>query len=325
MAENDKDLPINKPEEYLLPPQKDLANKMAFFLSVPAAVLMGITTFIVLVIGGFGLAANAMHAIGVITGVFTVIFSGIAVQQKRISDALNDYTDYGKALLRSPRESIEALSRISGSSTSKAAWELAYLTQKGFFLQGHFSQDKKEFMLSDAIYEEYQKAQLREAELLSSRREAAKRLEALDPDVQDLLTQVNSYAELLRNAEIASKGNDVKKKFHDLANLIEKIFEEIKEHPEKTEKVSTLKSYYLPATSKLFASYIDMQDNTDEQSQKAKAETEDFLDSLQEAYQTIYSSLFTEEAIDISSDISVLKTMLKQDGLVQDDFQKHKK
>ena len=56
----------------------------------------------------------------------------------------------------------------------------------------------------------------------------------------------------------------------------------------------------------------------------SKKEIEDTLDTLNIAFEKILDSIFQDEAWDISSDISVLKTVLAQEGLTKDDFQKTK-
>ena len=56
----------------------------------------------------------------------------------------------------------------------------------------------------------------------------------------------------------------------------------------------------------------------------SKKEIEDTLDTLNIAFEKILDSIFQNEAWDISSDISVLHTILAQEGLTRDDFQKMK-
>ena len=51
-----------------------------------------------------------------------------------------------------------------------------------------------------------------------------------------------------------------------------------------------------------------------------KKEIEDTLDTLNIAFEKLLDDLFQETAWDVSSDISVLKTMLAQEGLTKNDF-----
>jgi hypothetical protein len=51
----------------------------------------------------------------------------------------------------------------------------------------------------------------------------------------------------------------------------------------------------------------------------AKADIDRILDTLIKGYEQQLDLLFQEDAIDISSDIEVLETMLRNDGLKSDD------
>ena len=52
----------------------------------------------------------------------------------------------------------------------------------------------------------------------------------------------------------------------------------------------------------------------------SKKEIEDTLDTLNIAFEKLLDDLFQETAWDVSSDISVLKTMLAQEGLTKTEF-----
>ena len=45
---------------------------------------------------------------------------------------------------------------------------------------------------------------------------------------------------------------------------------------------------------------------------------EDILDSIVAAYEKMLDSMFTEEAMDVSADISVMETMLEREGFSED-------
>ena len=60
-------------------------------------------------------------------------------------------------------------------------------------------------------------------------------------------------------------------------------------------------------------------------SRHPKKEIEDTLDTLNQAFEKLLDSVFQDTAWDVSSDISVLHTLLAQEGLTDDDFAKMKK
>ena len=86
-------------------------------------------------------------------------------------------------------------------------------------------------------------------------------------------------------------------------------------------------NYYLPMTVKLLDAYADMdaQPVQGETIQASKREIEASLDTLNAAFEKLLDSIFTETALDVSSDITVLNTMLAQEGLVEDEITKMRK
>ena len=67
---------------------------------------------------------------------------------------------------------------------------------------------------------------------------------------------------------------------------------------------------------------MDAQPVGGENIQTAKREIEATLDTLNVAFEKLLDSLFQEVAWDLSSDISVLNTMLAQEGLKDDGLKK---
>jgi len=53
---------------------------------------------------------------------------------------------------------------------------------------------------------------------------------------------------------------------------------------------------------------------------KAKQEIKDALDTVIHAFENLIDRLFESAAMDVSADISVLRTILEQDGLMGDDL-----
>ena len=107
---------------------------------------------------------------------------------------------------------------------------------------------------------------------------------------------------------------------------MQRILLRAKEHPEVIKDLDKLMDYYLPTTVKLLDAYEEMvsQPVQGENIRNSKKEIEDTLDTLNIAFEKILDSIFQNEAWDISSDISVLHTILAQEGLTRDDFQKMK-
>ena len=109
--------------------------------------------------------------------------------------------------------------------------------------------------------------------------------------------------------------------------LVKKIFERIEQHPEQVDDIRRLLKYYLPTTVKLLQAYAELESQSvdTETIQNSKKEIEATLDTLNEAFEKMLDGLFQDTAWDVSSDISVLHTMLAQEGLTKNDFTERNK
>ncbi len=89
-------------------------------------------------------------------------------------------------------------------------------------------------------------------------------------------------------------------------------------------EISKFMRYYLPTTLKLVNAYreFEKQPVQGENIRNAKTEIQTSLEIINKAFENLLDSLFEDDALDISTDISVLHTMLAQEGLTGSDFQK---
>ena len=81
------------------------------------------------------------------------------------------------------------------------------------------------------------------------------------------------------------------------------------------------------ASVKLLKAYADMdaQPVQGENIQNSKREIEATLDTLNTAFEKLLDSIFKTTALDVSSDISVLNTLLAQEGLTDDELTRLRK
>ena len=110
------------------------------------------------------------------------------------------------------------------------------------------------------------------------------------------------------------------RRIDEMEDLTGRIFRAVQEKPEKEPQIKSFMSYYLPTTLKLLQSYADFERSgvRGENVESAKAEIERILDTLVDGFRKQLDKLFETEAMDISSDIDVLETMLRRDGLSSD-------
>lgn len=113
----------------------------------------------------------------------------------------------------------------------------------------------------------------------------------------------------------------VSEKIRQIAMLTAKIFDVVQDKPEKLPEIKSFMSYYLPTTLKLLRSYRDFEKQgvSGENIDAAKKRIEKILDTLVSGFSQQLDQLFKSDAMDISSDIDVLETMMRRDGLSKDE------
>ena len=136
----------------------------------------------------------------------------------------------------------------------------------------------------------------------------------------------NSYAQI-RACNDAIPGEEISEKISRMELIVRRIFERAEAHPEVVPDLKKLMDYYLPMTVKLLNAYADMdaQPVQGENIQASKKEIEATLDTLNLAFEKLLDDLFRDSAMDVSSDISVLNTLLAQEGLTEDGLSQVKK
>ena len=149
----------------------------------------------------------------------------------------------------------------------------------------------------------------------------------VNAQAQEVLDKGNEFIRQLRRCNDAIPGQEISDKITRMETLVRKIFDRVETHPEEVPELKKLMDYYLPMTVKLLNAYadIDAQPIQGENIQSSKREIEATLDTLNTAFEKLLDSIFKATALDVSSDITVLQTLLAQEGLTEDEFAKLKK
>ena len=226
--------------------------------------------------------------------------------------------------------SLDDLARRTGKSVSYVRKDLWRMIGKGLFLEGHMDREEQTLITSNETYEYYEQSRLALEARQKEAAEAAKIAAAQprqDTRVQEVLDKGNAFIAQIRKCNDDIPGEEISAKIDRMELIVKKIFDRAKAHPEIVPDLKKLMDYYLPMTVKLLGAYADMdaQPVQGENIQKSKREIEATLDTLNQAYEKLLDSVFADTALDISSDISVLNTLLAQEGLAEDELAKMKK
>ncbi|SFP35757.1 5-bromo-4-chloroindolyl phosphate hydrolysis protein [Oscillibacter sp. PC13] len=102
-----------------------------------------------------------------------------------------------------------------------------------------------------------------------------------------------------------------------LEQVSQKIFDEVRRDPKKLPQIRKFMDYYLPTTLKLLNSYDRMSAAgiSGENIDATLAKVEGMMRTIVAAFEKQLDSLYGAEALDISTDITVLENMMAREGL----------
>lgn len=242
----------------------------------------------------------------------------------------NRFEKYVRALGKKTTVKLTELAHATGKSVKFVKKEVRKFIETGMFPQGHLDAEETCLITSNETYAQFEKSR-RELENRTRQEKLEKELEQTqrantDPQLQEVLDRGNAYVRKIRACNDAIPGEEISRKISRMELIVEKIFERARKHPEIVPDLKKLMDYYLPMTVKLLDAYADMdaQPVQGQTIQTSKKEIEDTLDTLNAAFEKLLDSVFQDTAMDVSSDISVLHTLLAQEGLTEDEFSKMK-
>ncbi|WP_312701665.1 5-bromo-4-chloroindolyl phosphate hydrolysis family protein [Sedimentibacter sp.] len=214
---------------------------------------------------------------------------------------------------------IKDLAAATGRSSRYIAKDLRKMIALRMFPEGHIDDKNTYFMLDNESYELYLRSQ--ENMRMREKEEALRRKEqgTMDPEIRKAIDEGRQFVRKIRNANIEIPGEEISRKLDRLEEVTGKIYDYVESHPEKFSAIKKFTEYFLPTTLKLLDAYrhFDNQTVKGENISTAKKEIEDTLDTINLAFENLLDDLFQEAAMDVSTDISVLETMLAQEGLSQ--------
>ncbi len=246
---------------------------------------------------------------------------------------IDRYKAYVRALGTNTHCTIEKLSESVARPVRSVKKDLRKLILKGYFLQGHLDAEETSLITSNETFHYYQQSKLQLQERQRQQQEDARKqaqmaadyqatMSSLDPKVREVLDKGEAFIREIHRCNDRIPGHEISQKIDRIEHVVGKIFDRAKEHPEVIPDLKKLMDYYLPMTIKLLNAYADMdsQPIQGETIAASKKEIENTLDTLSSAFEKLLDFIFKDTALDISSDISVLKTLLAQEGLTEDEI-----
>ena len=139
-----------------------------------------------------------------------------------------------------------------------------------------------------------------------------------NPEVDKIIDEGREYLKKLRAADDAIPDEALSECITRMERASADIFRYIADHPEKAPQIRKFMNYYLPTTLKLLNSYqrLSSQSVKGENITSTMFNIAGMMHTVADAFEKQLDALFSEEAMDISADITVFETLLKQEGFV---------
>ena len=301
-----------------------------------ALAVLGVLSFSVGHLLGFAIAGGILVPVFGAGLAMSVIGSGKCSMVKRFRSYVAGFR--GRTYC-----DIRELSKNVGRSRAYVVKDIKRMIERGWFLQGHLDDGETCLIADDATYAQYRETMKRTETMEADEERRVERAKwaakadgatggpesgmqggrasadgrTLTPEAEAVVTAGRDYVRKIRACNEAIPGEEISEKISRMELVIARIFERVERHPENIEDIEKLMDYYLPTTVKLLEAYAELsaQPVQGENIKSSQREIEATLDTLNEAFERLFDSLFQETVWDVSTDISVLKTLLAQEGL----------
>lgn len=293
-------------EKYVIRP----SGFVKFLVGTIASFSLGALIMLVSLVFGLVGISSGINLIISITIASILFLVGIYFSKKMAY--ISRFDKYISKLNMSGFTEIKELRRKSNIDMKVMMKDLKKMINDGNLIEGHLVEDDTILITDNNTYEQYLHAQtlkyknMEEEEKIKSNRDLYDVISTCEKQIND----INKYKGKFDRVEV---NNEVDM----LSENTIKIKEYLKLKPESLKYVDRFVNYYLPTTTKLLASYDEL-DNNGVETQADKESKENIHSAfiaLNSAYKNLFEQITSINNMDINADISVLNTMLTQDGL----------
>lgn len=250
---------------------------------------------------GFGFAAAA------------AAFCRMALLGAKDHKLADTYRRYGNLIQDKEVISIRDLARLAGQTEDEVKVNLKKMRENDYLPLVHFDRDMSTIILTDQAYKQYLDWE-RERD---QRREQEANMSPAEREILELTQEGENYIREVRAANDRISDHAMTAKLDRLEQIMRNIFENVKKHPESARDIRRMIDFYLPTIQKLLDAYIELDSQSGhlDNVKRTKAQIEDSMDIINDAFEKLLNDLFQNVLFDVSSDISVMETMMRQDGL----------
>ena len=277
-----------------------------------------LTVFGILGMIGFGIPALVLGILGATNKLFTIflVIFFISLYMKNegsyIRNRLKRYYRYLGIFKDQTSYSLKDLSKLTDKSQRYLYKDLRKMIQVGMFPEGAFDEDRTFIMLTRKRYREY----------LDQRQESKNTAFVSTADFPESKgdSQYKTGYEMAHEMEVLKneiQSPEVQKRIHRTHVIAITILDYAQKKAINPHELRRFINYYLPETLQLIKVYRNLEKNqiNGENIERGKDEIYNTLETINQALEKLFDNLFTGEVMNITSNISVLNTVITQDGL----------
>jgi len=305
-------------EQFVFEPYKNSGTKVTIIISIILSVAFLFFIRIFLWMTKYSKQLNVDGATGLTVSVAVIVIN-ILLILRALSESryMKRYEKYYKVLKYKKTELIDDLAENVSLSHKMVCNDLKKAIKYNLIPHGHFVKDNSVFMVSNAAYDEYMSKKAEYDRYYDKLLDDRKRMRERTPEIEDLMQRGREYIAAIHEINDIIKDKSISDKLNRMEDVVATIFQEVDINPSQAQNLGMFMDYYLPTTKKLLETYVDMDTKKvkGENIRKTQAEIVGALDTINESFETLLERFYDEKEMDISSDIAVMGTMMKQEGL----------
>ena len=138
-----------------------------------------------------------------------------------------------------------------------------------------------------------------------------------DPEIDALIKERDRAVGEMRRLNDSIEDEEISAQIDHLEEVTRKIIGEVVKQPKKLPQIRRFLNYFLPTTLKILNAYdrMDSAGIAGDNISTTKAKVENMMGTIVQAFDKQLDALFGAEAMDISTDITVMENLLAQEGL----------
>ncbi len=187
----------------------------------------------------------------------------------------------------------------------------AFVVGKAIFPDKHYQMPGEEKSKEEKPKEEKKKEEPKKPEAPKS---------TGNPEIDNLIKERERALSEMRRLNDSIEDEAISAQIDHLEEVTSKIIDQVVKEPAKLPQIRRFLNYYLPTTLKILNAYdrMDAMGVSGENIDSTKQRVERMMGTIVKAFDKQLDALFGAEAMDISTDITVMENLLAQEGLAGD-------